>query len=94
MYKCLTLLAEGRQPVTFGGWSRVRRPRVWLVSTHSGRARLPLAGDNYLKLNDNFYYWREHGRVSEVPWVRCGSNSGRPLKALTGAPRSLAAPWP
>src|SRR5712691_6148279 len=39
-----TLLAEGRQPVTFGGWSRVRRPRASLVSSHSGGLGAPPGG--------------------------------------------------
>jgi hypothetical protein len=40
----VALLAEGRQPVTFGGWSKVRRPRAWLVTTHSGGVGAPPGG--------------------------------------------------
>src|SRR5437764_4818861 len=44
MHKEYALLAEGRQPVTFGGWSRVRHLRAWLVTTHSGVPGAPPGG--------------------------------------------------
>jgi hypothetical protein len=37
-------LAEGRQPETFGGWSKVRHLRAWLVTTHSGDPGAPPGG--------------------------------------------------
>jgi hypothetical protein len=37
----VTLLAEGRQPVTFGGWSEGRPLRAGLVTQHSGGSGAP-----------------------------------------------------
>jgi hypothetical protein len=37
-YVSITLLADGRQPETFGGWSRVRRLRAWVHMAHAGGA--------------------------------------------------------
>src|SRR5947209_14108139 len=44
MHIFAALLAEGRQPVTFGGWSRVRHLRAWLVTAHSGVSGAPRGG--------------------------------------------------